>query len=299
MNSEDVLFITLDSCRYDTFKTMYDQNLLPNISKIGQLFKATSPSHFTYGSHSCFWMGFTPGIADSKKPYLNPKFAKIFRMTHKGLAANDRDLYALEGKNIIDGFKNKGYFTIGTGAVEWFNPETETGSVLSKYFDKFFFAQNTWSLDNQLRWLMKLLNNAEKQKKIFCFINIGETHVPYWHEGADWNRWPSPCIPFGGDNCSAHESRMRQQKCLTWVDAKLKDILEKFEESTIIICADHGDCWGEDGLWEHGISHEKTLTVPLLLKTKGKKVELEKLSAKSNKFRIAASSLKNRLFNLL
>jgi hypothetical protein len=39
-----------------------------------------------------------------------------------------------------------------------------------------------------------------------------------------------------------------------------------FANDTVIICADHGDCWGEDGLWEHGVSHEKTLEVPLLFR---------------------------------
>ena len=40
-----------------------------------------------------------------------------------------------------------------------------------------------------------------------------------------------------------------------------------------IVCADHGDCWGEDGLWEHGISHPCTLTVPLLLRVRGQSVD--------------------------
>jgi len=38
---------------------------------------------------------------------------------------------------------------------------------------------------------------------------------------------------------------------------------------TVIVCADHGDCWGEQGLWEHGISHRRTLEVPLLMRVKG------------------------------
>ena len=50
---------------------------------------------------------------------------------------------------------------------------------------------------------------------------------------------------------------------------KTSGLLKLFSNSTILICSDHGDCWGEDGLWEHGISHEKTLTVPLILRSKG------------------------------
>ena len=46
--------------------------------------------------------------------------------------------------------------------------------------------------------------------------------------------------------------------------------------STIIICADHGDCWGEDGLWEHGISHKYTLEVPLVMRIKGNELKQSK-----------------------
>ena len=48
--------------------------------------------------------------------------------------------------------------------------------------------------------------------------------------------------------------------------------LNRFANETVILCADHGDCWGEDGLWEHGISHWATLTVPLLMRVRGEPV---------------------------
>ena len=33
-------------------------------------------------------------------------------------------------------------------------------------------------------------------------------------------------------------------------------------------------CWGENGLWEHGISHPSKLTVPLLMRVQGKPISL-------------------------
>jgi hypothetical protein len=33
-----------------------------------------------------------------------------------------------------------------------------------------------------------------------------------------------------------------------------------------VACGDHGDAWGEDGLWEHGIHHSKVYEVPLLFR---------------------------------
>ena len=66
---------------------------------------------------------------------------------------------------------------------------------------------------------------------------------------------------------------MRQRKCIEWVDTKLENLILSFMNSTIIICADHGDCWGEDGICEHGISHKYTLEVPLVMRIRGNELK--------------------------
>ncbi len=269
--SEDVLFITLDSCRYDTFLKSLNSGCLPNLAPVGPLHRACSPSYYTYGSHSSFWMGFTPGVVGASVPLLNPKAGKIFRMQFSGHSSLDQG-YCLEGSNIIEGFRRLGFRTIGAGSVDWFNPATETGALLGQPFDSFYFSGNTWSLSSQLDWLNQQLINIPQNLNRFVFLNVGETHVPYWHEGASWDKRPSPCIAFGGTRCDADKSAYRQRACLEWVDVQLRDLLQMFMNSTILVCADHGDCWGEDGLWEHGISHPMTLTVPLLLRLRGKPI---------------------------
>lgn len=102
----------------------------------------------------------------------------------------------------------------------------------------------------------------------FVFVNVGETHVPYWHPGATWSPRDNPCVPFGERN-DAETCRVRQSACLAWVDAALEPLLASFSQATTMVCADHGDCWGEDGLWEHGIWHEKTMEVPLWVRVRG------------------------------
>ena len=78
-------------------------------------------------------MGFTPGVVGCESPLLNPKVAKLFRLSYAGSVKKDVDHgLHLSGKNIIEGLHNSGYTTIGTGAVEWFN--TSSASVRnSKY----------------------------------------------------------------------------------------------------------------------------------------------------------------------
>lgn len=269
LSPDSVLFISLDSCRYDTACAVPT----PALDAVGPLHRAQSPSHFTYGSHAAFWMGFTPGVARSARPWLNPKLAKLFRMQHGGSEkATEASSFRLDGANLIEGFRRLGYRTIGSGSVAWFNPSTATGAVLGAPFERFHFAGDTWSLRQQLAWLEHELARVPEGQPVFLFLNVGETHVPYWHDGAPWPRWPSPCVPFGGSACSARESRRRQRACLRWVDHQLQPLLSRFGASTILVCADHGDCWGEDGLWEHGISHPATLTVPLWMRVRGQPV---------------------------
>jgi hypothetical protein len=267
-----VLLLSLDSCRYDTFAAAHRDGGIPHLSCIGPLHRALAPSYFTYGSHAAFWMGFTPGVVGASEPLLNPKVGKLFRMAFAPHAGGHGQGFLLQGSNIVEGFRHLGYRTIGSGAVDWFNTATETGAVLAAPFEHFHFAGNAWSLQTQLAWIEQLLLVTPADQPVFLFLNVGETHVPYWHEGASWERFPSPCVPFGGSECSAVESRRRQRACLEWVDAQLASLLARFSSATILACADHGDCWGEDGLWEHGISHPAALTVPLLMRVRGKPI---------------------------
>ena len=298
--AKNILFITLDSCRFDTFKKAFDSGFVPNIASIAPLHKAFSPSYFTYGSHAAFWMGFTPGVVGCESPLLNPKVAKLFRLSYSGSAKKDVDQgLLLRGKNIIEGLHHSGYTTIGTGAVEWFNTASASGSVLAEPFDHFWFSGNTWNLQAQLSWIDECLSELPEERPRFVFLNVGETHVPYWHAGASWECWPSPCVPFGDEHCSAEESARRQRACLEWVDHQLAPLLDRFRDGTVLICADHGDCWGEDGLWEHGISHPATLTVPLLLRVRGVPVGAKQsavaIPPSPSRFRSGASRLKRWL----
>ncbi len=57
------LFITLDSCRYDTFRDAQ----APNLKSIGPLHRAFAPATFTYASHAAMFVGFTPGIPEARE----------------------------------------------------------------------------------------------------------------------------------------------------------------------------------------------------------------------------------------
>ncbi|MFZ0667335.1 MAG: hypothetical protein WAM97_16395 [Acidimicrobiales bacterium] len=250
-----ILFVTLDSCRYDTFATAKT----PNFDRVGELHRAMAPGSFTFSSHSAMFMGHTPGVAGVHEPYTNPRYGQIFRLAGGGTGL--APFVSLKGRNIIDGLSRIGYLTVGVGAMRWFNPETLTSRTLVFAFDKFFYSGNQYSLRAQLEFIRTTI--AGVQRPVFVFINVGETHTPYFHEGADWSYDDNPCRELADDN-DADECRRRQTACLEWVDTEMAGMLDLFAGANTLVCADHGDAWGEDGLWTHGFFHEKVLEVPLL-----------------------------------
>ena len=263
IHPQSVLFVTIDSCRYDTMAA----GEAPNLRDIGALYRAQAPSYFTYGSHAAMFMGFTPGIAAARRPIVNPKFAKLFRLAGPGSSSRSEDGFTLTGRTIVDGFRRAGYATIGTGAVDWFDTGTEPGRILSADFEQFRYFGNFHFLASQLAWIDQMLE-AERERPCFVFLNVGETHIPYWHEGASWSAEDNPCLPFQSADRSA-DCRARQLACLAYVDRLVGPLLARFREATTLVCGDHGDCWGEDGLWAHGFAHPMTLTVPLMVRLRG------------------------------
>lgn len=261
LSRNSVLLVTLDSCRFDTF----ENSVTPNLDRVGPMHRAMAPSYFTFASHAAIFAGFTPGVAAARESFVNPKYGKIFKLGGAAFPGRGRAHIALEGHNIIDGFRRKGFLTLGTGAVGWFDPATQPGRLLTQDFERYFYPGNTWSNARQVDWLLGQIDDSPPGQPVFAFINVGETHVPYYHEGASWDRAHNPCVPFADKN-DAMECRRRQKACLEHCDRTLEPLLSRFREATVVICGDHGDAWGEDDLWEHGIHHPAVLEVPLLFR---------------------------------
>ena len=86
----------------------------------------------------------------------------------------------------------------------WFDPATETGRCLTAEFERFFYPGSTWQLEDQLAWIEEQRQDVIPEQPLLLFLNVGETHVPYWHAGALWDRDDNPCVPF---QRSSHERR--------------------------------------------------------------------------------------------
>ncbi|MCZ6688103.1 MAG: hypothetical protein O7H41_00665 [Planctomycetota bacterium] len=262
VHPDSVLLVTLDSCRHDTAA----ETPTPTLDTIGPMHRAMAPGHFTLASHAAIWVGTTPGIPGLRQPVLDPKSGRLFRLEAKGIRARAGDVFVLDGATIIEGFKSAGYLTLGTGAVDWFDPDTPAGARLIQDFEHFLFVRGA-GLPRQVDWL---LGHLPASRPVFAFVNVGETHVPYWYEGAPWDPESNPCHPHAGDTNDREQCVARQSACLRYADTQLRTVVHRFRAATIMVTADHGDAWGEDGLWEHGTWHPVVMTVPLWVRVKGR-----------------------------
>lgn len=265
MNPTSFLFLTLDSCRYDTFAAAE----APHLRSVGALHRAMAPGNFTYASHLAMFVGFTPGVAEAREPFVNPKYGRIFRLSGTtNPTTREAPFVTLDGRSVVDGFRRRGYRTIGAASMRWFNPAARASQPLIQDFDDFHYAgyngELTSPLVRQLEFVQRAVTRAG-ERPVFVFLNVGETHTPYYYTGAPWDPKSNPCRPFAPDNDAA-ECRRRQTQCLEFVDRTAAALLERFAAANTVVCADHGDAWGEDGLWAHGFSHPAVLEVPLVLR---------------------------------
>lgn len=253
-----VLFVTLDSCRYDTFAAAD----VPHLRALGQLHRAQAPGMFTYSSHAAMFVGFTPGVATRDEPYVNPKHARLFMLAGGGRTPPQAPFSSLEGRDVVGGFRRLGYLTVGTAAMKWFDPAAAVSRTLTRSFRHFLYVGDDGGLRRQIAFVS---GHLPAGRPVFAFVNVGETHQPYWHEGAAWERSPNPCRPDSRPE-EAAVCRDRQRACLEYVDRTLAPLLDRFAAATVVVCGDHGDAWGEDGLWGHGFHHPKVAEVPLVVK---------------------------------
>jgi len=188
----------------------------------------------------------------------------LWRM--KAPESTNESLVAVRGANVVDGFKSLGYITIGTGAVEWFNDRLATSAPLIGAFEHFSFRGGSRedriaSAEKQLKWVSNMLARIDSTAPVFLFINFGETHNPFClstDEGKDKTR-----TPYG----DVHRCKQRQIRALLHLDGLLSHFGELHRFSQIVMCGDHGTCFGEDGLWGHNVAHQKVMEVPLLIKS--------------------------------
>ena len=252
------LMLVYDSCRYDVLVSAKT----PVLDTYCKIYRAQAPSNFTYASHQAFFVGILPNTTDFI-PYYNRFNKQLIGLNNVGEGQVVR--YALQKYdsdwNLLEGLRARGYQTIGAGAMNWFRQKS-----LISGFDKFLFTGT--DADAQIDFL---LNTININLPFFGFINFGETHAPYFFKGkpercpedvrARRMEWPpKEQGPTGSQNIAFK----CQKSAAEFLDTRIARLFKHLPNRTIVILtSDHGDCFGENGYWGHGLNHPKILEVPL------------------------------------
>ncbi len=256
MNRTNIALITIDALRYDTAisaRTPYIHGLMKEYQTAGSTGWVKVGAHGTYTlpAHvSMFQAGILPSmnIPQYDAPY-NRQRTKLFR-AQLSWTRNNKALYPTpEAPNIVKGFAKLGYRTLGIGGVHWFDTRYETSKNLwNQYFDEFYWEEeyaeeNPEGFERQIDRTRELLTPSDA-RPLFYFLNVSTTHFPY----------------------QGHEKSVAGQiKCLEYIDKHLPTLIELLPRPLhLILMADHGECFGEDGLWEHSCYHPMVMEVPMV-----------------------------------
>ena len=251
IGTHDVLFITFDSLRFDVAQTALERGLTPRLAKVlassGWEARHT-PGNFTYAAHQAFFAGFLP------TPVAPGKHARLFAAKFQGSESTSDKTFVFEEASFPQALAARGYHTFCIGGVGFFNKETALSSSLTDLFEHSFWHRNMGVSNQnstycQVEQALTVLKELSDTDRVMMFINISATHKPTYKY-------------VKGASADSFETQLA---ALKYVDSQLEPLLEKFQsrgKTLAILCADHGEAFGEDGYFGHRLNHPVVITVP-------------------------------------
>lgn len=247
-----ILFLCLDSLRYDVAYEEQQNNGTPVLNRYGIWRKCQAPGNFTYPSHQAMFAGFFPVDEDILEMKNREKlfFSEDIGMGRKA----PEGAFTFQGANWIQGLEAVGYDTYCIGGVSFFDKRTDIGKVMPSYFkhsywNPSFGCKVKESTKNQIDFAVHKLGQIADNTKIMMYLNISALHYPNYFY-----------VPG-----SKKDSKQAHAAALRYADRELERLFEAFcakGKTFVICCSDHGTCYGEDGVWYHGVNHPIVNTVP-------------------------------------
>ncbi|MET9690372.1 STM4013/SEN3800 family hydrolase [Streptomyces sp. NPDC006514] len=245
----NILFVTLDSLRYDVARATMHGGHTPRLAEIlpgGQWEERRTPGTFTLPAHMAFFHGFLPKLPTPDQP------PRLWECQPPAFKTVEPGTFVFDASNLLAGLVQHGYRTVCIGGVTYFSRETPLGSVLPDLFDEDhwrpeFCSPEPDSTRHQVDQALAVAD-AHQDRPLFLFVNVSATHVPHGH--------------YLGESVDSWKS---QAAALTYADEHLGRLvagLTTTKRCLVIMCADHGDAFGEDGYHGRGIAHPTVMNVP-------------------------------------
>jgi hypothetical protein len=250
VGTHDVLFVTLDTLRYDVAARLHATGRTPNLSAHlpNGWEKRHSPGNFTFAAHAAFFAGFLPSpVAPGKHP-------RLFALKFPGSETTTSETAVFDAPDIVSGFRSRDYRTICIGGVGFFNKLTPLGRVLPALFDESHWSPELGvtdprSAENQVDLALARVSALPKHQRVFLFVNVSAIHQPnrFYLKGA------------ADDTIESHAA------ALEYVDGQLGRLFASLRTRSpwlAMICSDHGTAYGEGGYTGHRVAHPVVWDVP-------------------------------------
>ncbi len=256
----DIVFVTLDTLRYDVAAAELSAGRLPSLGRfIARWEKRHSPGNFTYASHQAFFGGFLPTPAE---PGLHPR---LFALDFPGSETTAEGTFVFQSDSIVAGLAAEGYHTICVGGVGFFNKLPGLGSVLPAFFQESHWSRETSVVDpestrHQVDWCIRRLDEIDGKdadRRIFLFVNVSAMHDPNHFYRADYSGEGNPVLPRNSMDGHAGALRYADREL-----GRLFDRLARRGRWFAVVCSDHGTAYGDDGYEGHRNGSEVVWTVP-------------------------------------
>lgn len=246
-----ILFVTFDSLRYDVARAALHAGHTPNLAAVlpeGRWEERRTQGSFTLPAHMAFFSGFLPVPSGPDRPM------RLFAChATRGTTIGERT-YVFDAPDIVTGLAELGYRTACIGGVGFFSRQTQLGSVLPDLFEESHWSPETGidspeSTRHQVDIALELLTDRHENQRLFLFLNVSATHTPHhvYLPGTLVDSWESQCA------------------ALAYADAQLGRLFDALPASgpwLAVLCADHGEAFGDDGYYGHGIAHPAVWNVP-------------------------------------
>lgn len=248
----NLALVTIDSLRFDTTKKAKTPNLKRLFAQCAEpgWVSVWSNATYTLPAHiALLHEGRLPSTQNPRVPGPYNRNKEIVFRAQLPWKERDTTYPTPPAENIVRGFAKLGYRTIGVGGVHWFDTGFDASAFWQKhYFDEFhwdksFAEDDPRAFENQLACLESAL--AERDgRNLFLFMNIASTHSPFMG---------NPATVKG------------QALCLDYVDSHFDRLVALLPRPChLFIMGDHGECFGENGLYGHGFYHPKVMEVPMV-----------------------------------
>ena len=252
IGSHDLLFVTLDTLRYDVAVELAQAGRTPNLVRAlpdARWERRHSPANFTYAAHQAFFSGFLPTPTG---PGPHPR---LYAAAFPGSESTADQTWVFDGPDVVTALANTGYHTVCVGGVGFFNRKSPLGAVLPGLFaeahwEPAFGVSAPGCFEAQLDRIATVVPSTPAEKPLFLFVNVAAMHQPNRHylPGAD------------------RDSRESHAAALEYVDRHIGRLFalasSRDRPCLVVACADHGTAYGEDGHSGHRLGHEVVWTVP-------------------------------------